>query len=166
MRSLTTMLSLIPSCSPASFARCVSGVTPMARTTRSACSGCSSLSSTRIVSPFSSNPSTVRPRRSFTPCFLISLWINDAISASNGFINCFGRWTIVTSMPRSFRFSANSSPIKPPPANTADVGFFVSIYFFKRKVSSTVRRVNTFSISIPGSFGCVGFAPGERINLS
>ena len=40
------------------------------------------------------------------------------------------------------------------------------IYFLKRKVSSTVRRVNTFSISIPGSFGCVGFAPGERINLS
>ena len=35
-----------------------------------------------------------------------------------------------------------------------------------RNVSSTVRRVNTRSSPVPGTLGCVGFAPGERISLS
>ena len=31
----------------------------------------------------------------------------------------------VTSIPSSRRFSANSNPMKPPPASTADVGWFI-----------------------------------------
>ena len=41
-----------------------------------------------------------------------------------GFISCFGRWTMVTSIPSSRRFSASSNPMKPPPASTADLGWF------------------------------------------
>ena len=45
-----------------------------------------------------------------------------AMSGSKGFISCLGRWTIVTSIPNSRRFSASSRLMKPPPARTADLG--------------------------------------------
>ena len=57
--------------------------------------------------------------------YKISLCIKAAISESKGFISCFGRWTMVTSIPNSRRFSASSNPMKPPPASTADLGLFL-----------------------------------------
>ena len=49
---------------------------------------------------------------------------------------------------------------------TADLGLFSWIYSLIRKVSSTVRRVNSLSLSIPGRFGHTGFAPGEVLSES
>ena len=92
MRSLTTMLPLSPSSRPASLARAVSGVTPMASTTKPAWRGASSLSSTSTPLPWGAKPSTVRPRASFIPCLRTSPWIKAAMSGSKGFISWRGRW--------------------------------------------------------------------------
>ena len=73
---------------------------------------------------------------------------------------------MVTSRPSSRRFSATSRPMKPPPTMTADLGLFRSTNALIRRVSSTVRRVKSLSLSIPGRFGHTGFAPGDRRSLS
>ena len=49
--------------------------------------------------------------------------IELAMSASSGAKSCLGRWTMVTAMPISARFSDISRTIKPPPAKTAVFGF-------------------------------------------
>ena len=99
--------------------RWVSGVTPMASSTMSERSGSLSSSSVSTESPSCRNLVTVSPNRRATPCLRISAWTKLAISVSSGANSCFGRWTMVTEMPISTRFSAISRPIKPPPAKTA-----------------------------------------------
>ena len=160
------MLPRMPSSSPASFARWVSGVTPMASSTMSERSGSLSSSSVSTESPSCRNPVTVSPNRRATPCLRISAWTKLAISVSSGANSCFGRWTMVTETPISTRFSAISRPIKPPPAKTAVFGFCSSTNRLMLRVSSTVRRVKTRSLSTPESAGTVGFAPGARSSLS
>ena len=88
------------------------------------------------------------------------------MSASNGGISWGRSCTMVTSRPSSRRFSASSSPMKPPPARTAERGLCRSTNALMRSVSSTVRSVNSVSQPSPGNGGCVGFAPGESTSLS
>ncbi len=88
------------------------------------------------------------------------------MSASKGLMRWRGRCTMVTSSPSSRRFSATSRPMNPPPHTTAERGPSASMKSFIAKVSSTVRRVKSRSSPVPGSFGWVGRAPGERMSLS
>ena len=75
------------------------------------------------------------------------------MSGSKGFIRCVRLWTMVTSIPSSRRFSASSTLMKPPPASTADRGRCRLMYSLMRRVSSTVRRVNSLRMPMPGSRG-------------
>ena len=72
----------------------------------------------------------------------------------------------LTAMPSPRRFSAISTPMKPPPTTTADFSFCPTAIARMRSVSSTVRSVWIRSLSMPGNFGRTGTAPGERISLS
>ena len=90
----------------------------------------------------------------------------SVISGSNPGIICSAISMTDTFTPFSFRFSATSSPIKPPPATTARLMLPPSTAAFKASASSGVRIKNTFSRSIPSIGGFTGDAPVEITSLS
>ena len=159
------MLPRIPVRSPAFFAREFSGETPIARAAISAWIF-PPLRRISIPFSFSEKASTAEPRRRFIPFLRISEWMKAAISESKGERSCFALSIRVTSIPRFLRFSASSTPTKPPPITAADFGFSEFAKSLIRKVSSTVRRVKIFSEFTPGIGGTEGFAPGARRSLS
>ena len=166
MRSFTAMLLRAPSESPASRASALSGATPIASSTRSASVSVLSLNCTRTPVSVSAKPETARPSRSSTPCFLRCAWRKLAMSASNWLSTCGCISTRRTSRPSSRRFSAISTPMKPPPTTTAERSFCPTTVSRMRSVSSTVRSVSIRALSMPGSFGRTGTAPGESTSLS
>ena len=89
-----------------------------------------------------------------------------AIEKSIGAITWSAISTTVTSAPASWRFSAISRPMKPPPMTTARFTSRLPIYCFMASVSLTLRRVKIPSRSMPGSGGFTGDAPGDSSSLS
>ena len=160
------MLFLKPNSKPASAARELSGSTPMDSITISDRIGSSASIFVTIPLVLSSNPATDFPSSSWMPLLFMWACTKLAISASSWLSSCVCFSTNVTAIPRAARFSAISTPIKPPPTTTAVFGFCRLAASWIRKVSSTVRSVKTCGLSIPGSRGRIGLAPGERISLS
>ena len=150
---------LVPTFKPAAFAKETSGRTPIAKIIKSAGSSTPFAKTTDLsVMLFA-----LVPRCSFTPCERISLATKVAISGSNGANTWFAASTTQVSIPRWIKFSAISTPIKPPPITTAFLGFRFTCETI-RSTSSTVRSVN--ALSTPGIGGTIGEAPGLKINLS
>ena len=151
--------------SPASFAIVVSGLTPIDRI---------------IISPYISFPLfkiTFLPLflNSSTPSFKIKStplsikWpcIMLAISISNGPITWLLPSTKVTLTPFSWRFSAISRPINPPPITIALFGFSSSKKLFILSISGMFLRVKrVLQSSIPAIGGFIGFAPGDKTRVS
>ncbi|MPN12551.1 hypothetical protein SDC9_159869 [bioreactor metagenome] len=99
----------------------------------------------------------LRPRCSST-------WI--AISGSSPGVTCGSFSSKVTVMPSRARLSHISSPTKPVPITTADLGFFSSRKDLMRNMSLMLRRVNTCPRSRPGIGGVTALAPVARMSLS
>ena len=74
--------------------------------------------------------------------------------------------TTVTSSPLASRFSATSSPMKPPPTTTARRHWFCSAQSRAAMASSGVRIVKTPGRPVPGTSGTKGSAPTARISRS
>ena len=162
----TRMLPRAPNSSPAALARPLSGETPMARMTISAAMAGPTSTFVTTCPSFSSKPVTAQPSRSATPPARNLAWTKAAMSASSGLKSCSIFSTMVTFAPRSARFSAISSPMKPPPTTVAEAGRCSSTNSRMKSASSTVRRVKMFFPSMPGSGGTTGRAPGESTSLS
>ena len=70
-------------------------------------------------------------------------------------------------MPRLDKFSAISTPMKPPPMTTADFGLFSSIKLQIVSASRILRSTKRFlASSMPSILGRKGFAPGDKIKIS
>ena len=157
-RLSTRMPPRRPVSRPASSARRVSGRTPTAETTRSA-STCSPDPSVTVSGPMEV---TEVPRRSVTPEARRWSWTGPTISGSRGAITWSAASTTVTAIPRRVRFSASSSPMKPPPMIAAvRAGRLAAT---SASVSSTSRSER--ARSMPGIGGRTGRAPGARSTWS
>lgn len=66
----------------------------------------------------------------------------------------------------TFRHSAISSPMKPPPIITAFLALRVSIHALICRLSGMSRSWNTPGAFAPPTSGMKGLEPGERISLS
>ena len=97
------------------MASSVSGRTPMAATTTSAGSTDPSAS----VTSFSPMAMTPEPSLRSMPASRITACTGTTISGSSGAITWGSASTTATCIPRCSRFSATSSPTKPPPTTTA-----------------------------------------------
>ena len=159
LKSSTSIPPRSPIFSSAAFAKAVSGRTPIARIT-SAAGRTAPLDKVTVCASIVETPSA---RCSSTPCSAISFETNVAISGSSGASTCGVASTSEVFIPRCIRFSAISTPIKPPPITTALAGFSPTRAVM-RSTSSTVRRV--IALSTPGIGGTTGDAPGLRISLS
>ena len=84
------------------------------------------------------------------------------ISSSNWERICGNISTIETSSPFIRRFSAISTPIKPPPITIALSICFLSTKCFIASVSGIFLSTSTLLLSIPGMLGLKALAPGDR----
>lgn len=88
-----------------------------------------------------------------------SLFKNSNIKTSNESYNNI--WTYFT-----FKDSAISRPMKPPPTMIAFLASRVSIHALIWRLSGISRNWKTPGALAPGILGTKGLEPGERISLS
>ncbi len=162
IRSSTFIALVTPSSTPACSANAVFGRTPVERSTKSDVTSLPSDNRTlwSVISVADTPVNTV------TPCFSSSSFTYTAMSLSSPGVTCGNSSINVTSIPRPFKFSHTSSPIKPVPTMAADFGRLVSIYDFILIMSLILRRVKTFSLSAPLIGGTTALAPVAITSLS
>jgi len=161
--SSTRMPPRAPSSRPAASASPVSGRTPIAATTSEAGS-VSPVDKTTESAPTSVTDAPVSTR---TPCRARCFSTSAASSTSKGARSWSASSTIVTLSPRSVRFSASSTPMKPPPMITAvgsgpDAAASTAAAILS--VSPMLRRVR--AREAPGIGGTNGAAPGASTRAS
>ncbi|MNO58941.1 hypothetical protein D3C76_495170 [compost metagenome] len=151
---------------PLSFRKEVSGETPIASRTISLCSFVPLANCTCICSPTSANPWTISEKIRLTPCSSSSFAKIEDISVSNGANICGPASIKETSRPASLRFSAISTPMNPPPITTAERVPSAATLVLILSVSGMLRSMWILELSIPGKFGRIGLAPGDKISAS
>ena len=152
---------LCPKAMPESFRKAVSGVTPMADTTKSPVTTLPLPRTTLILSSTSLNSQTPSLRYREIPRSISSFSTIMDISESKGARIWGAASTRDTLRPLSRRFSAVSTPMNPPPMTMASPFRSSSAAFLILSISLMSLRDMTFSESMPMMPGFSGFAPGE-----
>ncbi len=157
----TSMCPRFPKSIPLFFIKAVSGVTPIDNIIRSAFNFKPLVRAISVSSALSLKDLTPSPKIRFMPLVSISFSAITDISESKGAKMWLAASTRVTSIPFSFKFSAISIPIKPPPITTAVLTLHESTTFFILSVSGIFFNVIMRLLSMPSMGGFIGFAPGD-----